>query len=88
MVVNMDKMSPWIGLNSNQFPPIEHAIERRKSKAMTINHIDPQGDFDVTTVNEKERECCISAGYGVTVARSLGIMALSIKQKLGPYSQQ
>jgi hypothetical protein len=39
-------MSPWIGLDSNQFPPIEHAIEREESEAMTINHIDPQNDLD------------------------------------------
>jgi hypothetical protein len=41
-VVNVDRLSPWIELDPGQFPPIEHAIEREESEAMTINHMDPQ----------------------------------------------
>jgi hypothetical protein len=34
-----------------QFPPIEHAIEREESEAMTINHMDPQPQEDLDRDN-------------------------------------
>jgi transposase InsO family protein len=45
-VVNVDRMSPWIELDSSQFPPIEHAIEGEEGEATAIDHVDHQGDLD------------------------------------------
>lgn len=61
--------------------PIEHAIERGKSKAMTINHI------DVTTVKRKGEgmlDFCRIWGYSGQESGDNGTVN---QEKLGPYSQ-